>query len=424
MLQQTQELHKPVVAVGSNPVGTYICDYFVNQPGAVHDKSGQFCTIQCPLHVAGGSDQLHFNCQIQKKASSSQAKSASAWDFMVFHYGRPPVAPDPQRQMVVFYSGESNFTEAKRAKPEYQNLFHHVVSCHRTRRFYFTWTARFRRDFLTIAKRDSEKTQPQLRAEWHGRINAVALFVSRCGKGGRDKIIEAMRTSNIPIRSFGKCQRTHQVTVTHPDCVTAPAGETDQNGNKKGADRYAEKLCVFRKYRYVLALDNSHEEDYVTEKIYHAFIAGAVPIYLGAPNIADFVPTPLSFVPLTQWFRDEKTIKKAKESGVGGGGGGGEALFQMDQQIRNAPLQVLDFSRMKQELFDGLDKAADPSHEEESAAVYWIDSLLDWRRSDTPAKTEPWTRWSAAFWKNLHHREPTCDICNLALQRKCEKANS
>ncbi len=33
-------------------------------------------------------------------------------------------------------------------------------------------------------------------------------------------------------------------------------------------------------------------DDYVTEKVYHALRAGAVPVYLGAPNIAEHLPTP------------------------------------------------------------------------------------------------------------------------------------
>jgi hypothetical protein len=37
-------------------------------------------------------------------------------------------------------------------------------------------------------------------------------------------------------------------------------------------------------------LENSVDTDYVTEKIFDAFRAGTVPIYLGAPNVSEFVP--------------------------------------------------------------------------------------------------------------------------------------
>lgn len=38
------------------------------------------------------------------------------------------------------------------------------------------------------------------------------------------------------------------------------------------------------------AMENSLSQDYVTEKVYDAFVAGCVPIYWGAANIAHFIP--------------------------------------------------------------------------------------------------------------------------------------
>lgn len=43
-------------------------------------------------------------------------------------------------------------------------------------------------------------------------------------------------------------------------------------------------------YKFVLAIENTASESYVTEKLYYALDAGAVPIYFGAPNVWDFVP--------------------------------------------------------------------------------------------------------------------------------------
>ena len=39
-----------------------------------------------------------------------------------------------------------------------------------------------------------------------------------------------------------------------------------------------------------LAFENSNERDYVTEKVLHALEAGVLPVYLGAPNVAEYVP--------------------------------------------------------------------------------------------------------------------------------------
>jgi hypothetical protein len=43
-------------------------------------------------------------------------------------------------------------------------------------------------------------------------------------------------------------------------------------------------------YRFVMAFENARDVDYVTEKFFEPLMYGAVPVYLGAPNIEDFAP--------------------------------------------------------------------------------------------------------------------------------------
>lgn len=50
------------------------------------------------------------------------------------------------------------------------------------------------------------------------------------------------------------------------------------------------KLAIVSRYRYAIAFENSAGLDYVTEKVYEVLASGSIPIYLGAPNIRDFVP--------------------------------------------------------------------------------------------------------------------------------------
>ena len=52
----------------------------------------------------------------------------------------------------------------------------------------------------------------------------------------------------------------------------------------------ATKRATIARYRFCLALENSIAPDYVTEKIYDPLLAGSIPVYRGAPNVADFVP--------------------------------------------------------------------------------------------------------------------------------------
>ncbi|KAL1499969.1 hypothetical protein AB1Y20_012648 [Prymnesium parvum] len=54
--------------------------------------------------------------------------------------------------------------------------------------------------------------------------------------------------------------------------------------------RLRDKGELLRAHLFVLVAENSVAEDYVTEKVYDALSSGALPIYAGAPNVAEFVP--------------------------------------------------------------------------------------------------------------------------------------
>ncbi len=54
--------------------------------------------------------------------------------------------------------------------------------------------------------------------------------------------------------------------------------------------RCEDKIEVISNYKLAIAFENIAYSGYVTEKIIDCFVAGVVPIYLGAPDICDFVP--------------------------------------------------------------------------------------------------------------------------------------
>lgn len=47
-------------------------------------------------------------------------------------------------------------------------------------------------------------------------------------------------------------------------------------------------------------MDNSNLKDYVTEKVYDGLVAGCVPLYLGAPNIQNYIPDNNSIINVDQ----------------------------------------------------------------------------------------------------------------------------
>lgn len=52
----------------------------------------------------------------------------------------------------------------------------------------------------------------------------------------------------------------------------------------------ATKLQTIATYKFTLACENSICSDYVTEKFFQPLVVGSVPVYLGAPNVAEFAP--------------------------------------------------------------------------------------------------------------------------------------
>lgn len=55
------------------------------------------------------------------------------------------------------------------------------------------------------------------------------------------------------------------------------------------------KNGVMRQYKFAMAYENAAFPGYISEKIFDAFFAGCVPIYIGAPNVTDYIP-PSTFI--------------------------------------------------------------------------------------------------------------------------------
>ncbi|GFY85465.1 fucosyltransferase 13 [Actinidia rufa] len=89
----------------------------------------------------------------------------------------------------------------------------------------------------------------------------------------------------LPHHSFGKCMNNvgglDMALTLYPDCVK------DANSAPKWWDHLH---CAMSHYKFVLAIENTVTESYVTEKLFYALDSGAIPIYFGAQNVWDFVP--------------------------------------------------------------------------------------------------------------------------------------
>ncbi|KAG5486233.1 hypothetical protein LSCM1_07355 [Leishmania martiniquensis] len=183
--------------------------------------------------------------------------------------------------------------------------------------------------------------RPQTSAEWSGRgtvggdalspppstpsrIRAIAVVISSCHHNRMEWLSELSRY--YPVHNYGRCVIPRPTPLPGdavptpgipqranlrfpPECLhgsllkrhrSALASMRTANASLGRDRRVARRAvhsmrdhsvrCVFRKYRYALPFENSIEDDYVTEKVYNALLSGALPLYIGAMNIADYVP--------------------------------------------------------------------------------------------------------------------------------------
>ena len=111
----------------------------------------------------------------------------------------------------------------------------------------------------------------------------IAMFVSDChsktSKWRLDYLRELMK--QIPIDSYGQCLHN-----------------TEMPSTRKGQDYLKLKLDLIREqgYKFLISFENSVTREYVTEKIWHAYMTQTIPIYYGAPEVYDQVPGAKTFI--------------------------------------------------------------------------------------------------------------------------------
>eukprot|EP00755_Sulcionema_specki_P019860 Sspe_Gene.70519::Locus_41644_Transcript_2_2_Confidence_0.667_Length_1792::g.70519::m.70519 len=120
--------------------------------------------------------------------------------------------------------------------------------------------------------------------------DAAVFFSSNCEftSHWRDAVVLKLRDI-FPVHGYGKCLHTHSV-FDAPWCKAVTKSR-----------RGVIKACVMSGYPFAIIIENSISIDYVTEKVYEPLFAGAVPVYLGAPNVENFLPTSHSVIKISDF---------------------------------------------------------------------------------------------------------------------------
>lgn len=134
---------------------------------------------------------------------------------------------------------------------------------------------------------------------------AIAVFISNCRVSNTNRLerIDFLRSSGIEVHSYGRCTRTHHLEVEFPECLRlARSNPLDDE----------QKLCVFKYYRFALTIENHDDPGYITEKVYHAFAAGTVPIYYGHDGNRQYFPSNNSVIRLPKEIEAHQVAHQIK----------------------------------------------------------------------------------------------------------------
>lgn len=96
--------------------------------------------------------------------------------------------------------------------------------------------------------------------------------------------------------AYNASGRTEYASELMRHTKVASYGMALSNRHLDRDDGWNTKMSVIAHYPFTLAFENSVSEDYVTEKFFQPLIAGSVPVYLGAPNVAEFAPGDRCFI--------------------------------------------------------------------------------------------------------------------------------
>ena len=100
--------------------------------------------------------------------------------------------------------------------------------------------------------------------------DAIVYIQSNCAaSSGRDDILRAVMAQGIAVEARGVCLN-----------------------NAPSVPRESSKVDAMKEYKFCATMENSLGVDYVSEKMWDGLVSGCLPIYLGAPNIQEHLPSP------------------------------------------------------------------------------------------------------------------------------------
>ncbi|XP_063309350.1 alpha-(1,3)-fucosyltransferase 10 [Pelobates fuscus] len=102
----------------------------------------------------------------------------------------------------------------------------------------------------------------------------------------------------IAVDSYGDCLHNRDL----PDQVNNPSSMDD-----------AQFYRILAQYKFILAFENAVCDDYITEKLWRPLKLGVVPVYYGAPNVMDWLPSNKSAIVANRFFSPRELAEHIKQ---------------------------------------------------------------------------------------------------------------
>lgn len=234
---------------------------------------------------------------------------------------------NPGKSILVGVALESRSNYPLHAEPRFKNFFHIGVSY-----------AAGHLDLQTSYNNYYPAQFASRGAPFAAKRNGLAFMHHNCNAKVRNSLV-AQVSALASVESFGACHHNLDVSAVLPQCADLP---------RTGSTVWLESECILHHYKFYLAIENSRDVDYVTEKLYQGLRAGAVPIYWGALNVRMYLPHPSAAILFDDFPNVSTLIDYVKKASAD------EVLYEHHMKWKAAPLSNDFMQRVVQRPVDGI----------------------------------------------------------------------
>ena len=153
--------------------------------------------------------------------------------------------------------------------PQYYSNLRIDPMAHRYNRFYSTTSFKSEVPLPYFSLEEyGDRLQAGPAVDYDSAIKGAVFIARNCqSRNNREGLVKSLINSSFRVDSVSQC-----------------LNNAEKPGNSE------KKADIQRHYLFYLAFENQCENDYITEKLWATLEAGVVPVYYGAPNIAEHVP--------------------------------------------------------------------------------------------------------------------------------------